>query len=88
MCLCVHFSSSIVAMSCADGQVSVPADDIIFLSKINSPLLIAVLSQVEARDADGCGLRSGGRHYVGRMLRLRLGAKGETGTLTRDYFLY
>ena len=29
------------------------ADDINFLSKINSPLLTAVLSQVEARDADG-----------------------------------
>ena len=44
-----------MAMSRADGQVRVRADDIIFLSKISSPLLTAASSQVEARDADGCG---------------------------------
>ena len=44
-----------MAMSRADGQVRVRADDIIFLSKINSPLLTAASSQVEAWEADGCG---------------------------------
>ena len=44
-----------MAMSRADGQVRVWADDIYFLSKINSPLLTAAPSQVEARDADDCG---------------------------------
>ena len=48
-----------MAMSCADGQVRVPADDINILSKINSPLLTAMPSQVEARGADGCGRGDG-----------------------------
>ena len=48
-----------MAMSRADGQVRVRADHIIFLSKINSPLLTAASSQVEVRDADGCGREDG-----------------------------
>ena len=77
---------AIVAMSCADGQVRVPADDINFLSKINSPLLTAVPSQVDARDAGGCGRGDG--IMSGEYCDRDWAAKGETRTLTRDYFLY
>ena len=75
-----------MAMSCADGQVRVPADDINFLSKINSALLTAVPSQVEAQDADGCGRGDG--IISGECCDRDWAAKGETRKLTRDYFLY